>query len=68
MNHLGWRSFHCSKCDHRWEWPCRDCFSLSKEACPRCGESEMPFNCELDSSIPHDHLGNLTVPYNWEPP
>ncbi len=65
---IGWRHFLCLECDHRWKWPCRDCFSLSSECCPKCFELCVPCYGEPDPTIPHDRMGNLTVPYNWAGP
>jgi len=64
---VGWRSFECGECDHKWEWPSRDRFSPSGEDCPKCGEWCTPRDNRPDASLPTDKHGNLTVPWNHTP-
>lgn len=66
MPKIGWRHFVCCGCAHTWRWPCRDFTSDSGESCPKCDVWNYPQDGTPDGTIPHDELGNLTVPHNWE--
>lgn len=63
----GWRTFECTECNYRWEWPTRDRFSPSGENCPYCREWCTPCSNRPDSSLPVDDRGNLTVAWDATP-
>ena len=51
----GIRYFHCNDCGNQWESKCRNCTSLSGEACKDCGNFCEPHDFERHDEWPVDN-------------
>jgi len=55
----GWRTFHCTDCDGRWERATRDAMSPSNDTCPFCYSDVHPHGGKVDTTLLVDASLNL---------